>query len=237
MRIVYAAEYSGTRAELLAAIAAHKHAVQVHRYTVGQPAPLAPSLLVEELAETNDPFKLESEFDYAWRSNGVGEPVSVVRVAPGELPPEGWVLTTDDPTGLIVDAEGNLRAETAAELLAKAKRQRELYINGRRDQFIAGGVDFNGWRFDTTPQSIVNLTAAVAFIQAAPLANLTPPATVSWRDESNVDRDLTPVMLIQLGSAVFGRVQGAHGVARAIKDAIAAAETIEAVEAADWPAA
>jgi len=237
MRIVYAAEYSGTRAELLAAIAAHKHAVQVHRYTVGQPAPLAPSLLVEELAETGDTFKLESEFDYAWRSNGVGEPVSVIRVAPGELPPEGWVLTPDDPTGLIVDADGNLRAETAAELLAKAKRQRELYINGRRDQFIAGGVTFKGWRFDSDPQSIANLTEAVAFIQAAPSAGEQVPPFISWRDANNVDRNLTPVELVQFGKQIFVLKQTAHFTARAIKDAIAAAETIEAVEAADWPAA
>jgi hypothetical protein len=141
-----------------------------------------------------------------------------------------------DPTGYVLaEGGGSLRLPTTEEGLRPLKRARQQYINDRRDAHIAAGVEFNGWRFDTSPQSIANLTAAVTFIQAAPLAALTPPLTIAWRDESNVDRDLTPVMLVQLGSAMFGQVQAAHAIARQLKDGIEAATSAAQIAVVDWP--
>lgn len=126
-------------------------------------------------------------------------------------------------------------APSAAELLSIDKRARQNYINTRRDAAIAGGVTFNGWRFDTDPASVNNLTAAVAFIQAAPGAGLQVPASVSWRDQGNTDRALTPTQLVGLGAAIFTLVQTAHYTARQLKDAIDAAATEAAINAIDWP--
>jgi hypothetical protein len=126
-------------------------------------------------------------------------------------------------------------APSAAELLGVVKRRRQTYINERRDKMIAGGVTFNGWTFDTDPTSVNNLTAAVAFIQAAPGAGLQVPAAVSWRDATNVDRNLTPAQLVGLGAAIFTLVQTAHYTARQIKDAIEVATSEAAINAIDWP--
>ena len=128
------------------------------------------------------------------------------------------------------------QAPSAADLLSVVKRQRQMYINARRDAVIAGGVTFNGWTFDTDPTSVNNLTAAVAFIQAAPGAGLQVPPSVSWRDAGNTDRDLTPAQLVGLGAAIFTLVQTAHITARALKDAIEAANSDAAINAIDWPA-
>lgn len=128
------------------------------------------------------------------------------------------------------------QAPSAAELLGVDKRARQAYINARRDAVIAGGVAFNGWTFDTDTVSVNNLTAAVAFIQAAPGADLEVPASVSWRDAGNTDRALTPAQLVGLGAAIFTLVQTAHYTARQLKDAIETATSEAEINAIDWPA-
>lgn len=174
-----------------------------------------------------------------WAITERGEGEAVGSRSCGEsdpLQPGESFFTNFDPTGYVLaEGGGSLREPTIEESLRPLKRARQQYINDRRDGHIAGGVEFNGWRFDTDPQSISNLTAAVAFIQAAPLGNFTPPESVSWRDADNVDRDLTPAMLVGLGSAMFARVQAAHGLARYLKDAIAAATSAAQIEGIDWP--
>ena len=131
-------------------------------------------------------------------------------------------------------------APSAAELLGVVKRARQAYINARRDAAIAGGVTFNGWTFDTDATSVNNLTAAVAFITAVsgPYGGppLQVPPAVSWRDATNTDRALTPAQLVGLGAAIFTLVQTAHLTARALKDAITAANSEAAINAIDWPA-
>jgi len=152
-------------------------------------------------------------------------------LAPGEA-----FFTNFDPTGYVLaEGGGSLRQPTMAEGLRPLKGARQQYINDRRDAYIAAGVEFNGWRFDTDPGSIANLTAAVAFIQAAPSYGFEPPATVSWRDADNVDRALSPALLVGLGAAMFTRVQTAHAIARQLKDAISAATSAAQINGADWP--
>jgi len=145
-------------------------------------------------------------------------------------------FTNFDPTGYVLaEGGGSLREPTPEEGLRPLKRARQQYINDRRDAYIAAGVEFNGWRFDTDPGSIANLTAAVAFIQAAPSYGFDPPASVSWRDADNVDRALSPALLVGLGAAVFTRVQTAHAIARQLKDAIGAASSAAQITGVDWP--
>lgn len=151
-------------------------------------------------------------------------------------PNGGWRVVYDAAGGESVQWANPARAPSSAELLAVDTRARQAYVNARRDAAIAGGVTFNGWPFDSDPGSIANLTAAVAFINAAPDYGFTVPETVSWRDANNVDRALTPAQLVGLGAVIFTRVQTAHGIARVLKDAIEAATTEAAISAIDWPA-
>lgn len=150
-------------------------------------------------------------------------------------PNGGWRVVYDAAGGETVQWANPSLAPSAADLRGIDKRKRQAHINARRDAVIAGGVTFNGWRFDTDSTSIANLTAAVAFLQAAPTVGIQTPATVSWRDADNVDRVLTPAQLIGLGAAIFTRVQTAHGIARQLKDRIELAGNEAAINAIDWP--
>lgn len=153
-----------------------------------------------------------------------------------ELQPGEAFFTNFDPTGYVLaEGGGSLRPPTAGEALRPLKRARQQYLNERRDTYIAAGVEFNGWRFDTDAQSTQNLTAAVAFIQAAPAYGFQAPATVSWRDADNVDRALSPAQLVGLGAAVFTRVQTAHAIARELKDAVEGATSAAQIAGIDWP--
>ncbi len=173
---------------------------------------------------------------WAITPGAIGAPVGFRGIRDdSELQP-GEFASTTDPTGLVLANDGaSLRLPTNAERLSPIKLQRQAYINTRRDATIASGVAYNGWTFDTDPASVNNLTAAVAFIQAAPGAGLQVPAAVSWRDATNVDRNLTPAQLVGLGAAIFTLVQTAHYTARQIKDAIEVATSEAEINAFDWP--
>jgi len=228
-------QWSGTREALEAAVTAFKAEVEAHRTTVDVPAPFCDNVLIENLANSNGYFTLESELKWVWRGVKVKEPVAYRRLDFNESPIQGETEVDYEPVGYILDEDGvSIRKETDSEILEKVKVIRQNYINGKREQDIASGVDFNGWSFDTDSKSIDNITAAVAFIKSAPDAGLTPPSTISWRDATNVDRDLTVVQLIGLGAAVFQKVQAAHFKARQLKDAIASCATKEEIMAIDW---
>lgn len=175
---------------------------------------------------------------WAITERGEGEQVGFRSCGDSDPLQDGEAFFTNfDPAGYVLaEGGGSLRQPTLEESLRPAKRARQQYINDRREAYIAAGVSFAGWRFDSDPGSIANLTAAVAFIQAAPDYGFQAPGTVSWRDADNVDRELSPAQLVGLGAAVFTRVQTAHGIARALKDAIAAATSEAQIAAIDWPA-
>jgi hypothetical protein len=174
---------------------------------------------------------------WAVSPRGAGQPVGFRGIRDdSELQP-GEFASSTDPAGLVLAADAaSLRTPTSAELLVPLKRARQNYINDRREIAIASGAEFNGWTFDTDERSVANLTAAVAFIQAAPDYGFPVPPAISWRDATNFDRALTPAQLVGLGAVIFTRVQTAHGIARALKDAIEAATTEAAIRAIDWPA-
>jgi hypothetical protein len=228
-------QWSGTRKELEDAVAAFKAEVEAHRTTVGVPAPFCENVLIENLANSNGYFTLESELKWVWKGVKVKAPVVYRRLDFNEVALPDETEVDYEPVGCILDEDGvSIRKETDSEILEKVKVIRQSYINGKREQDIASGVDFNGWSFDTDSRSVDNITAAVAFIKSAPDAGLTPPSTISWRDATNVDRDLTVVQLIGLGAAVFQKVQAAHFKARQLKDTIASCTTKEEVMAIDW---
>ena len=173
---------------------------------------------------------------WAITPNGAGNPVGYRGIKNDSDLLPGEFASTTDPTGKVLADDGtSLRDPTTAERLAPLKRDRQNYINDRREVAIASGAQFNGWTFDTDERSVANLTAAVAFIQAAPDYGFPVPPAISWRDATNVDRALSPAQLVGLGAAIFTRVQTAHGIARQLKDAIEAANSEAAINAIDWP--
>ena len=228
-------DWAGTRAELESAVAAFKLEIENHKKTVGVPAPLCDTPIVEEIANSNGYFILQSELKWVWSSNGLGNFIKYRRLDFNESPSVGEFEIDYEPAGYILDADGKtIRPETENEILSKVIEERQRHINRARDKYISSGVTFNGWEFDTDTVSINNITSAVAFIKSAPDAGLTPPATISWRDATNVDRDLTVVQLIGLGAVVFQRIQEAHFKARQLKDLIATCTSKEEVMAIDW---
>jgi hypothetical protein len=227
-------EWAGTRQELTNKVNAFRVELENHRNTEGVPAPLSDNILIEKLASTSESFFLEDELNWVWISNGVGKIVNYRRLDLDEQPGNGETEVDFEPFEYVLEEDGSIRTETEEEKLYKEKIKRQSYINVKRNTFIASGVEFNGWSFDSDNSSIDNLTAAVAFIKSAPDANLTPPSTISWRDGTNVDRDLTVAQLIGLGAAVFQKVQEAHFKARMLKDAIEICTSLEEVSAIDW---
>jgi hypothetical protein len=228
-------DWAGTRAELERAVVVFKLEIENHKKTVGVPAPLCDIPIVEEIVNSNGYFILQSELKWVWSSNGIGNFIKYRRLDFKESPAIDEFEIGYEPVGYILDADGvTIRAETEDEILPKVIEERQKYINKERNKYIASGVTFNGWDFDTDTVSINNITAAVAFIKSAPDAGLTPPATISWRDATNVDRDLTVVQLISLGAVVFQRIQEAHFKARQLKDLIATCISKEEVMAIDW---
>lgn len=120
-------------------------------------------------------------------------------------------------------------------LLAAVRRERQAYINQRRDAFIGSRVESGGVMYDTDVNSVNNLTAAILFMFVAQSLGVPVPATISWRDANNVDRDLTFADLFQLGAAIFTKVQTAHVTARQVKDKIETMTDLEAIKREDWP--
>lgn len=119
--------------------------------------------------------------------------------------------------------------------LEQAKRDRQDYINSRRDKYITEGVTSGGIDFDTDPASVNNLTAAIVFMFVGQALGAPVPSTVSWRDAANQDRDLNFGQLFALGGAMFTRVQTAHQIARQLKDQIETLDSVSAINAVDWP--
>lgn len=130
MRIISTAEYAGTREQLNQDLADYLSAIEAHRETVNEPAPLPPSELVRELAETGAAFVLEAERGYAWKSPGLLQPVVARRAYQHEVTAEEtWVSA--DPDGLVWDGV-ELRPLTQAEINRQASvtaRQARLALN------------------------------------------------------------------------------------------------------------
>lgn len=223
------------RQELQTKIENFKKQIEDHKKTVNVPAPLAEYDFIEEIVKNNFNFILEEELPWAWKSNGILNKISYRKIFSGENLEKDEFEIDFEPVDYILDIDGvTIRPETNEELLPKEKQKRQAYINNKRNAYIASGVNFMGWKFDTNTSSINNITSAVAFIKSAPDAGLTPPSTISWRDANNVDRDLTVAQLIGLGAVVFQRVQEAHFKARQLKDTIEICTSLEEVAAVDW---
>ena len=245
MIIIEEWDWSGTRTALESANAEHRAALEAHKTTVGQPAPLAPSPLIEDLVASGEDFKLASELRaWAVMPNAPGDYVSVREIRVGDARFEGEMLVEDaDPSGMIMDSAGTIRTETPAEQLARSKRARRATINAKRDEAASATVAYFGRDWDAGVLDRLNVAEAVISWQAVrslpPAARADRPEpvaeTLSWRDADNHDVELTFEQLAGLAAAMAATKRAAHLKARAIKDgAIDGAGSVAAVAQVEW---
>lgn len=170
MRIISSLEYAGTRAGLETHISDYLGALEAHKFTVDEPAPLPASGLVYELARSGEPWALESEQRWAWSPNGPMQLVSARPAFEHELAPgEHWA--DEDPSGKIWDGTV-LRWYTEAELAMKTSctaRQARLALhaagllaNVEAAIAAAGGATAIEWEYASTIERASPLVSAIA---------------------------------------------------------------------------
>lgn len=120
----------------------------------------------------------------------------------------------------------------AAPTIEQLRAERSALVNILRDQKVAGGVTFDGKRFDTDTLSRANLSGAVS---SANGPGGVPPGLV-WRSADNEAVPMTPQKLAQLGRAVLDHVNACYTRSWQIKEAIAASSDPESIDiTAGWP--
>jgi hypothetical protein len=143
------------------------------------------------------------------------------------------MLWTPD-LSVIVTAE--MRAE-------EARRIRIAAVDVERDRRIAGGFIFNGTLYQARPADQLNIAGAAAGASIA-ITNGALPDDLRWQNPEvdfvwiAADNSMVPMdaqTVVAFGQAAMGHVSAHMWTARAIKDRIAAGETIDIGSDAVWP--
>lgn len=115
-------------------------------------------------------------------------------------------------------------AELRSELKARVTRARA--------EKLSGGFEFDGHRYDTDPQSLLNLTAAVAAVAAGiPLPN-----GFAWRSADNINVPHNAESLLSLSAAVLEFTSAVYAKSWELKDRIETDESPQLVDArGGWP--
>lgn len=134
--------------------------------------------------------------------------------------------------GEIVPVPRVMSAALAFDLAMTGKRAR---INVWRAAFEYGSFTWDGSVFDSNRDSQARLMGLVSLAQMA-LATATP-FEIDWTLADNTTRTLSAMDALGIGQALGAHVQTAHVTARGLKALVAAATTIEEVDAIAWPPA
>jgi hypothetical protein len=140
---------------------------------------------------------------------------------------QGFVLQQPDFAGAstLGDPDGTLQA---------ARDRRWAVIKGQREQAEGGGFTWNGSGFDSDAISQSRIQGAVLLATLASLNG--QPFTIDWTLIDNSVRTLDGPAMIAVGQALGVHVATCHATARALRQQINAATTIDAVEGVQWPA-
>ena len=156
--------------------------------------------------------------------------------------PEGqrWVevpTPVREHTVAVIDGEvvPVVRVFDAQLTLDLAKSSRIEAIKSARDNFEYGSFTWDGSVFDSNRDSQARLMGLVSLAQMA-LATATP-FEIDWTLADNTTRTLSAMDALGIGQALGTHVQTAHVTARGLKALVAAATTIEEVDAIAWPPA
>jgi hypothetical protein len=178
---------------------------------------------------------------WAIAPRGAGNPVGFRAInTDADLQP-GEFASTTDPAGKVLAADGgSLRQPTIAELLDSAKAERLEHLKSRRNAAIEAGIVFNGRRYWTDRDSILDIASALVGFLALQLlppeqrATLTVPPAVPWKTQSGY-LPHTVVELIMLYAQVSQYRLTQHAIEDSLIAAVNAATTLQAVNAVDWP--
>lgn len=116
--------------------------------------------------------------------------------------------------------------------LEQVKTDKREQINSMRDNLEQSGFPYLDKVIDSNPVSVQRITVAVQAAQAAIGAG--QPFAITWtcQDNSTLDLDAVGMMGMPVALAMFANTL--HETARAKKELIDAATTIEEVEAVTW---
>lgn len=135
---------------------------------------------------------------------------------------QAWVAAGNAPESAVPLARSLelRRAEAAAA------------VNVARARALAGGLDFEGHRYDTNEASRAQLTAAVATVNAGfPLLD-----GFTWRTENNLDVAMDEPTLLSLAFAMYQHAKRIYRHSWKLKHAIAASAEPESIDVASgWP--
>jgi hypothetical protein len=167
---------------------------------------------------------------------------SITRVTYDTAVNFGTVLRNDQATQFGKTVFNNLYAQyvqlwkaagTAPErTLEQVKADKREQINSKRDNLEQSGFPYQDKIIDSNPVSVQRITVAVQAAQAAIGAG--QPFLITWtcQDNSTLELDAVGMMGMPVALAMFAN--GLHETARAKKDLIDAAETVEEVETVTW---
>jgi hypothetical protein len=130
-------------------------------------------------------------------------------------------------------AEGNAPLPSVTLEGRKAERLREM--TAARNATLSGlVVEWDGDLWDANEETSNRIANALSMIREAAAQGIPTPPTIPWRTADNQDRVLTVAQLTQMGAAVFQAQQVVWAKQASLKNAIAAAQTVAAVEAVVW---
>lgn len=117
--------------------------------------------------------------------------------------------------------------------LDEAKRSRRELINRYRDAAEFGTFTWDGSAFDCDPESRNKIMGVV--VRAVLAMNTSTPFEEQWTLADNTVRTLSAEDIVQIGMTLAAHVSSVHAISRTLKSQIEAAQTIEEVNAVDWP--
>lgn len=138
--------------------------------------------------------------------------------------PAGWVWTM--PGRIAVDARSVGDAKSAAWERVKAARHAVEH----------GGFTFDGGRYDSDVRSAQRITAASQSALAQVRGAAAASYSVNWILADNTIRTLDGAGIIGLATALAAHANAAFTVSSALREQIAAATTVEQLDAIQWPA-
>lgn len=130
---------------------------------------------------------------------------------------------------------GQGNTPSAERTLAETKFVRAQTITSERNRALNQlTATWDGDEWDADEATSARIANALTMIDQAKAQGIPTPPSIAWRTADNKDRTLTIAELIQMGAAVFLAQQTVWAKQAAKKNAIAAADSVTAVEAVTW---
>lgn len=141
-----------------------------------------------------------------------------------------WEKSKTPMANVIVGMSGTGVDATVKPTIDRLKENAKGKINLIRDIIIDYGVEYKGYRFDSTESTVNRLTAIVTSIQAGyPL-----PEDFAWRTVDNVMVPLTADDLIKLLNIITSNISSTFIVSWEKKNQIDKAITEEEISSVTW---